>query len=258
MSTPTLFRCEKLETGVPGKVLCSGLDLNLGPGDRVALIGANGSGKTTLLHTLAGLGPARSGTIELHGTALDRWPRREAARHLGLLFQDNDGGLPTRVLETALMGRHPHLSPWSWEGPEDTRIARDALATVGLAGMEDRDTDHLSGGERQRLAIATLITQSPQVMLLDEPANHLDPAQQVQILEALDAHLGQSGACTLMSLHDVNLALRFCNRTLLLFGDGCWLEGNSADVITEDNLARLYGHPMQRLEGPRGSAFLPG
>ncbi|MGB0721082.1 MAG: ABC transporter ATP-binding protein [Gammaproteobacteria bacterium] len=257
MTGTPLLECSALETAVPGRLLCTDLNLAAAPGDRIALLGPNGSGKTTLLHTLAGLNPMRNGTVTLLGKHLAAWKRRHLARHLGLSFQEPGDALPSNVLETTLMGRHPHLGAWSWEGPEDARIARAALADVGLAGLEARTTDSLSGGERQRLALAVLLTQAPDVLLLDEPANHLDPAQQVQILKALDTHIARSQACAIMSLHDVNLALRFCNRALLLFGDGNWVEGPVAEVINEEHLERLYGHPMHSLQGPGGPAYLP-
>jgi len=161
------------------------------------------------------------------------------------------------VLETALAGRHPHLGRWQWESATDITIAETALARVGLAGLEQRALDTLSGGERRRLSLASLITQDPALLLLDEPTNHLDPHQQIHLLQLLaeQAHAGARGL--LMILHDANLASRFCDHCLLLFGAGESLAGPTGSVLTGDNLARLYGHPMAVLAGPHGAVFVP-
>jgi iron complex transport system ATP-binding protein len=249
-----------LEIAVGDRVLYRGLELELKSGQCWGLLGINGAGKTTLLHTLAGLRPARAGRIYLQERPLDELARIDTARTLGLLLQDTSDPFPATVIETALMGRHPHLSRWQWEGEDDYRIAQAALDSVGLGGMSRRQIDTLSGGERRRLALATLLTQNPALMLLDEPTNHLDPAQQMHILSLLTQRLaptaGTPGAL-LMSLHDVNLAARFCSHLLLLLPQGQVLSGPAAELLDCEVLERLYGYPMVRIENDAGVAFLP-
>src|SRR5690606_32017676 len=119
--------------------VCDSLDLTLKAGRCVGVLGQNGVGKTTLLHTLAGLRRPAAGTVLARGTALPQLPRRRIAQQVGLLMQEHDDPFPARVLETALIGRHPHLGFWQWERAEDVRLARAALAAVDLAALEQRE-----------------------------------------------------------------------------------------------------------------------
>ena len=100
-----------------------------------------------------------------------------------MLPQDTVDAFPATVLETALVGRHPHLSRWQWESAADVGIARAALAAFGIGGVEARDVRTLSGGERRRVALAALLAQEPDLLLLDEPSTHLDLAHQVALLD---------------------------------------------------------------------------
>lgn len=253
-----LLRATSLDIALASRMLVRDLNLAVHPGQCWALLGANGTGKTTLLHTLAGLRSPQGGSLWLQGTALSRLPRRIVAQRLGLLAQDSSDSFPATVLETALIGRHPHLGRWHNEGADDVALARQALAQVELAGYESRSCHTLSGGERRRLTLATLLTQAPPLLLLDEPTNHLDLSHQIGALRHL-RHLADSdGRGVMMALHDVNLAARYCDHALLLFGDGTWLAGHAAELLTETTLSRLYGHPVRALAGPDGhAAFLP-
>jgi iron complex transport system ATP-binding protein len=246
-----------LDVTVAGRRLVNGLELDLAPGQCWALLGQNGTGKTTLLHTLAGLRAAASGHVQYAGRPLGAWRRRLLARHVGLLPQDAADPFPATVLETALLGRHPHRSAWSPDSAADLALARAALATADLAGLESRGVARLSGGERRRLAIATLLTQDPALLLLDEPFNHLDLRHAVGLLNHLRALTAQ-GRCVLMSLHDPNLAVRGCDHALLLYGDGRWAAGSATEMLTEENLSRLYGYPVKAVAGPHGPVFVAG
>ncbi len=236
--------------------LCANLELELAPGQCWAILGGNGSGKTTLLHTLAGLLPATEGKIFLDETPLYALTRRTIAQQLGLLLQDSHDPFPTSVLETALAGRHPHLGSWQQEGEEDIAAARAALAQMDLSTLERRMVQTLSGGERRRLAIATLLTQAPQMLLLDEPLNHLDLHHQQQLLQHLK-QLSSDKRCVVMVLHDPNQALRYCDQALLLYGDGSWESGKSDELLTTERLSRLYQHPMRLLQQGNDKLFIP-
>ncbi|MGH8282430.1 MAG: ATP-binding cassette domain-containing protein, partial [Gammaproteobacteria bacterium] len=169
MNETTLLQARGLTVRIADKCVCQDFDLTLQPDMCLGLLGGNGVGKTTLLNTLAGLRAPDNGEILLDGLLLRTLPRRHIAQRLGLLMQHQEDSLPASVLETALIGRHPHIDFWRWESHADVNIARRALKTVGLDGLEQRAQTRLSGGERRRLAIATILTQDPRVFLLDEP-----------------------------------------------------------------------------------------
>ena len=258
MSAAILLETRGLDVRIGGKEVCRGLDLAIRPGDCVALLGANGVGKTTLLHTLAGLRPAAAGEVLLDGAPLASLPRRRVAQRLGLLMQQPEDSLPATVLETALIGRHPHLDFWRWESHGDVAIARRALKSVGLEGLEQRAQTSLSGGERRRLDLATVLVQDPATFLLDEPAGQLDLHHQLALLGQLQRLAAQEGRALFMSLHDINLAARFCNRILMLFGDGSSAHGESAEMLQPETLSRLYRVPVRVLPWEGGKAYLPG
>jgi iron complex transport system ATP-binding protein len=242
-----ILEARHLAVSIGPHQVCRDLDLALAAGERLAILGRNGAGKSTLLATLAGLRNADSGELFVDGQSYADLGLRDAALLRGWLGQDRSDPFASTVLDAVLTGRHPHLSRWSWESPSDARIARATLAEMKLSELELREVQKLSGGERQRVAIAALLAQQTRLCLLDEPLAHLDLNHQIATLELLSQRACRDGVAFAMVLHEPNFALRFCDRALLLFGDGTHLAGPVADVLTADNLTRLYGHPMSRL-----------
>jgi iron complex transport system ATP-binding protein len=241
---------------IAGHRICADLDFTVEAGECWAILGRNGAGKTTLLNTLAGLRAPEAGTLELLGRPLATLPRREAARLRGILPQDDSDPFPATVIETVLIGRHPHLSRWTWEGAHDVAIARAALAAADMTGTEARDVATLSGGERRRVALAMLLTQEPRLFLLDEPASHLDLAHQLGVLDRLVQIVRAEERALVMVVHDVNLALRYCDHALLL-ADGAAVAGPAAELLTQGRLSSLYGVPLRALGTASAPVFAP-
>jgi iron complex transport system ATP-binding protein len=222
----------------------------------LAVLGRNGAGKSSLLHVMAGLAAPASGEVRLDGIGLAEWPRRALARRLGLLPQAIEDPFPGSALQTVLVGRHPHLDFWQWEGEADRAAALDCLAAMDLAGLEARDVATLSGGERRRLAIATVLAQDPQVFLLDEPIQQLDPQHQLGVLRRFRS-LADGGRSVVLSLHDAGLAARFADEVLLLYGDGRWLHGPVDEVLDASTVGGLYGIDVRELRWNEGRTFVP-
>lgn len=245
--TEPILQVRNLRLAISNRVLCQNLDLKVAPGQCTALLGQNGTGKTTLLHTLFNFHSPRSGDIQLCGRPLGSWSRKELARHMGLLFQHMHDDMPSTVLETALLGRHPHVTAWQLDNPEDIEAARQALLLMELLSLANREISTLSGGERQRLAMAMLLVQNPRLYLLDEPGNHLDIAFQIRTLEVLKQQISKEGSALCMATHDINIAARFCDQVVLLLGDGEHVVGTVEEILTPELLERAFGCRIERV-----------
>lgn len=245
MNTPATgdLRCEALSITVPGRTLIRDLSLDARPGELLAILGPNGVGKSLALHTLAGIRGAQSGSVTLGGHDISNLDRQAVAMRLALLPQYTEDIFPATVLDTVMIGRHPHVGRFRWESSADRDIAIHALRQVDLAELISRDVNTLSGGERRRLAVAQVLTQAPGTYLLDEPTNHLDPQHQLDVLRIFTEKV-RLGNAVVASLHDINLAARFAHRCLLLYGDGRWEIGDTADILTGERLTALYATEM--------------
>jgi iron complex transport system ATP-binding protein len=251
-----LLSCKDIRVSVPGRLLVDELDLALRHGELIAVLGQNGAGKSLTLMTLAGLRQPDTGRVSLRDADIHKSQRQTTAQQLALLPQVIDDIFPATVLDTVLIGRHPHIGRFRWESTEDYAIANGALQTMGLDGLSARDVLTLSGGERRRLAIAQVLTQTPDVYLLDEPTNHLDPQHQLDTLRVF-RRAADAGAGVIASFHDVNLAVRFADRCLLLFGDGRWELGESETVLTESKLSQLFATQMEGVSWRSHRLFVP-
>ncbi|MCG2575637.1 ABC transporter ATP-binding protein [Dechloromonas sp. XY25] len=253
----SLLEARQLRVTIGDKTIIDRLDLSLAAGERLAILGRNGAGKSTLLSVLAGLRKPAAGAVLLDGEDAALLHPRQAALRRAWLGQFQNDPFGSTVLETALTGRHPHLGRWDWESTKDADLACSALQAVGLAGMEARQIHTLSGGERQRLAIATLLTQAAPLYLLDEPLSHLDLNHQMAALELFAGAARDCGAGVVMVLHDPALAHRFCDRALLVHGDGRTEMGSVDDILTAATLSELYGYGLRQIEDRGHRCFIP-
>ena len=222
------------------------------------VVGPNGAGKTTLLATLAGLRPPAAGVIEYDGVAISSLTPRQCALKRAWLPQASIDFFPATVMETVLVGRHPHLPRWGWgwESAGDMTTARVALAAVGLAGWETREVGTLSGGERRRVAIAALLAQDAGLMLLDEPSAHLDLGQQIVVLDFLTRLARERHKALVMVLHDIHLALRYGDGAIAI-GNGRVVAGPAAAVLDPAALSTLFGHPLVAVGSGSARTLLP-
>jgi len=252
-----MLQTSQLSVSIGDIRIVENLDLQITAGQCWGLIGRNGAGKTTLLNTLAGLRKADSGQINFRGSQLGSIARRRLARQLGLLQQHTVYVFDATVLQTALIGRHPHLGPWQRESAMDIERARQALQAVDMKLLESRRVTSLSGGEARRLAFATLLVQDPDLLLMDEPTNHLDMHYQIGLMNLLTDLVDGSGKAALAALHDVNLVSRYCSHVLCLFGAGEYAAGPVEELLESEMLSRLYQHKVSSVESGLGRQFFP-
>lgn len=223
-----------------GRSALGGVSLDASPGEVVGVVGPNGSGKSTLIRILSGVLRAQRGAASLDGRQVADMPARELARAVAVVPQEPRFGFPFTALEVVLMGRHPHLAGWTFEGERDLARAREALERCGAGGLEARPIQHLSAGERQRVVFARALCQQPRALLLDEAASFLDIRHQVQLYDIVRDTV-RGGACTVLTvLHDLNLAAEYCDRVFLLREGRLEAGGPTEQVFTYANLTRVF------------------
>ncbi|WP_458688996.1 ABC transporter ATP-binding protein [Nocardia tengchongensis] len=235
-----------LECVAGRRTVVAGVEFAVRPGETVGIVGPNGAGKTTLLRTLAGLVAPAAGEVRVDERRVHRVSARERARLVSLVGQDEVPPADLLVGELVALGRTPYLPPWGAGGPEERAAVEHALRQVDLAGFAGRTVGRLSGGERQRVLLARALAQDTPVLLLDEPTNHLDITHQLELL-TLTRELART---VVMSLHDLTLADRFCDRVLVLdAGRARPLEPPGA-ALRPEVLDEVFGVLARRVPDP--------
>jgi len=204
----------------------------------ITIAGPNGAGKSTLLGILAGLRSPYGGSCMFAGKEIRQWPKREFARRVAFLPQSVRMEFPFTVEEVVLMGRTPYASGW-FQTPEDRSAAEEAMTTTDTLAFCGRDFRTLSGGEAQRVILASALTQRPEALLLDEPATHLDLRHQLSLYRLL-GELAKSRLVVAVT-HDLNLALQFSDRVMVLEDGRIAGDGAPADVLNPALIARVFG-----------------
>lgn len=224
------------------------------PGKMVGLIGPNGCGKSTVIKALSGVLPAFSGNILIDGMNIADISKRDLAKLLGVVPQITLLPSVFTALEIVLMGRNPHLGLFQYEGNKDIRIALEAMGKTATLELAERRISELSGGEIQCLMVARALAQETRAILLDEPTANLDIGRQISVLELIRKMCLDGNLTVLAVLHDLNLAAQYCDRLILLHDKKIQADGIPADVITENNIAQVYGvdncvykHPLNGL-----------
>jgi len=252
-----MISTHNLSLKIGQRQLIADLNWRVREGECWSVIGRNGAGKSTLLKTLAGLRNPDGGYVTIQNRALPDWPLAELARQRAFLAQSRSDAFAYSVIETVLSARHPYHGNRYWEGSDDHTIALKSLESMEVAELAERDVRTLSGGERQRVAIAAMLAQDTPLLLLDEPANALDLAHQVSVMNLLARLCRDQGKTAVMIGHDLTLAHSVSTHALLLMGDGRWLAGTTAEVMQADILGDYLGHPIDIIQHGKRSIFIP-
>lgn len=215
------------------------INLDIDRGEFVGIIGPNGSGKTTLLKNISQILKPTEGVIFIDGE--NHCQPKKLAQKLAVVSENGPINFDFTVLEVVLMGRSPFLRRFQQEGREDLEIARKALESTDTLQFSERSITQLSAGERQRVFIARCLSQTPKIILLDEPTNYLDIKHRIKIFD-LFAKLNKEKEVTILAaLHDLNLASRYCNKLVLMSEGRIFSSGSPTSVLTAENIQKVYG-----------------
>lgn len=204
------------------------------------MLGPNGSGKTTLLKCINGIYKPATGCIKVYNVPLEQLDRQKIARKMSVVPQQTNSVFAFKVADMVVMGRSPKFEIWQTPSPSDRADAIKLLVDLGVGHLAERRFNEISGGERQLVLLARAIFQNTQIMLLDEPTSHLDLKNQVKIIELVKSVTIERGITTIMTLHDPNLALYYCDEVVLL-KNGCIMDmGKTNQVLFDENLSSVY------------------
>ncbi|OXI41986.1 ABC transporter ATP-binding protein [Burkholderia aenigmatica] len=238
-----------LSLGYGPRRIVDSLSLSIEPGRITVLLGPNGSGKSTLLRALAGLLAPRGGDAALDDVSLRQWPRRKLARRIAFLAQTQDVPSGLTVQDLVRHGRFAHRSWLRGETDDDREAVEWALEMTGLVAMRERALVALSGGERQRVWIAMALAQRADILLLDEPTTYLDLGHQLDVMQTLRRLNDEFGLTLVMSLHDLNQAMRFADRAIVMRDGRLVADGAPVDVLTPAFVADVFHVRSERLFG---------
>ena len=217
------------------------LSFTLEQGQWLMLVGPNGAGKSTLIEAIA-QGVPYTGRMELEGRDARAYRPAQLARKVGVLSQRHSVSYAYTVEEVVRLGRYAHSrSPFGGGDDEGEERVEQALGKTGLREMRHASVLTLSGGELQRVFLAQLFAQAPQILLLDEPANHLDLVYQKQIFSLIREWLAQPGRAVLSVVHDLSLARAYGTHAVLMQHGRCVAQGPLDGVLTPENLQQVYG-----------------
>jgi len=235
----------KTTAGYDDTPVIEDVSLSVGDGELVALLGPNGSGKSTLLKTVDGMLSPTAGTVRLNGTDVGAYSRQELARHVGYLPQAQSSSPAATVFETVLLGRQPYFD---WRPDETDRAAvKQALEELGISDLAMREVPTLSGGQRRLVLLARALVQATDAILLDEPTSGLDLKHQHEVMRRVRDAVVRSELAGVVAIHDLDLAVRFCDRYAFL-RDGQLHAVGGEEVLTESVVEAVYDVPVEVFE----------
>ncbi len=248
-----MIELSQIQFAYAGNQVLGGIDLQVEPGELIAIVGPNGAGKSTLLRIIAGLLTPSAGTLKVFGKPPMEQERNQLARRLAYLSQSYRMAFPFTVLEVVLMGRYAHNRSGllRLDRAADRELAMAALARCEVQDLAQRRLDELSGGERRRVLIAQALCQEAELLLFDEPTAGLDPKHAIDLFSMLQSEC-KNKRSVLIVTHDLNLAARFADRLLLLHDGKQLALGPSAEILASAAITEAFSIELHRGTLPDG------
>lgn len=235
-----MLEAQRITVRYGARAVVKDVSFHVRAGQWLMLAGPNGAGKSTLVNALAG-GVPYSGRVCLNGRDARRLRPAELAREVGVLPQRHAFGFEDTVEEAVRLGRYAYRGSWFSRGDaEGEEKVERALRLTGLTSLRRQSVRSLSGGEAQRTFLAQVLAQDPPLLMLDEPANHLDPAYQRQLFELLKAWVEQPGRALISVVHDISLARRYGTHAVLMRQGECLAFGPVEEALDPQRLQSAY------------------
>lgn len=236
-----VMQTKELSVGYDGRTVVADINLEALKGQFICLLGPNGSGKSTILRCLAGLLAPLHGSVFLKDNLLYHMEPKDLSRTMAVVLTERlSPGLIT-VFEIVAMGRYPYTDFFGHMSREDEEKTWEALRLVGARDLAERYFNELSDGERQKVLIARALVQEPEVIILDEPTTYLDVKHRLEVMEILRELSRRKGITVILSLHEIDIALKSCETVLLVKNGKILASGPPEEILTEEMVAEVYG-----------------
>ncbi len=236
-----ILSVEDLAFKYPSRSVLQDINFSISKGDFLAILGINGAGKSTLLKCINRILKPHAGAVFIQKDEAFKLRRRELAKRIGYVAQRHESARTT-VFDAVLLGRKPYIQ---WEASEnDMEIVYDALKALDITEYALRYLTELSGGEQQKVVIARALAQKPDILLLDEPTSSLDLKNQLEVAKIIKRVVGNKQMAAVVTMHDLNLAVRFADQFLLL-KDGAIFAAGGLEVMTPENIESVYSVPVR-------------
>lgn len=244
-----------LVQGYGSKTILDDISFDVDTGEVLALLGPNGSGKSTLIKTICNIMEPRSGQILIDETPIEDIDITDLAKIVSYVPQSTAAATYTTVMDTVLLGRKPYVT-WSYR-QKDIDYALDAMKAMRIIGYSSRDVSDLSGGQRQRVFLARSLAQCPSFSIFDEPTSALDLKHQMNTMIKMREVVHDKGAGMVIALHDINLAMNYSDKVLMLKNGKIFAYGTPDETITEENIRAVYGVESRIMEAEGRRFILP-
>lgn len=248
-----VIELKNIDFAYKNDLVLKNVNITLKQGDFIAFVGPNGSGKSTLIRCIDGILTPNRGDILYENKNLHKMSREKIAKLVAYVPQSEGHSLFSTVYDTVLIGRKPHIG---WRpNKNDHSIVIRALKQLDLEPIAMNYMNELSGGQRQRVFIARALAQEPSVLLLDEPTANLDLKHTLEVLELLK-NLTKKNITVVIAIHDLNLAVRYCNHITMLNNGEIFAEGGK-EIMTTENINKLYGVDVKLIKDHEHTIFIP-
>lgn len=226
---------------------------NVENGKCIAILGNNGAGKSTLLKCIDKICPTKNGEVIIDDLDVFKMNKKEMAKHISYVPQVSSQSQMT-VFDTIFLGRKPYIN---WDATSnDLNIVNDVITELGLEDYALRNINELSGGELQKVMIARALAQKPKFLLLDEPTNNLDPYNQMEVLKIVKNIAHKNNICVAIIIHDLNLAIRYCDRFVFLKDSKVYSQGN-IETVTKEVIKNVYDINVDIIEYKNRKIIIP-